>query len=538
MMEEISQDDARSFLGHLHDNTPPMRISPIFVKTRAAMEVVDRVNRILGELSSQERSFLVISATRGTGKTAVIQYLQECLQDEVFFIHRERFPSSAESLFRDFFKGIEKQVILDAIQDLSLDPLEVHRKLSQRGHNGTAIALAGLLENNIDSWNWLYSSSPSLPRLKCGLKLVKNVRDEDALDALATITQLLAEKKPIIFAIDELENAYNGLTSRQKEKLRSLLVELINHKRFSRILFIFAATDNVYEECFLSPEADKGGLTRRVTNATVFLSLPSKEEARRIFERILHLYYCAYDISFSEMEIKQIREEYFRNMMSTIPSDIISHALKKGDEKLEFSVESEDLIEKLGRESARIMKNLGPVELGKKFEEAVGLLIKFIPKSEFHIRGADATAEVKWLTEIIPDLKGSQKFLDWSFRLDSMDCWIEVCRTSKKDSVIPIGKALAVLAKTLYHDGSIGLFITHNFVRYGIGRGAEKILSRFPELEKRVNILNLDEEKFKLLIGILGIEEGDRKHAAQFLFREIKLDQSIENLRSGNHFFC
>lgn len=538
MKEELSQEESRAILVRLRTKTPPERISPIFVKTRAATKIIDRATDTLKTISAPECNipgFLVINATRGAGKTAIIQYLKEQYGDKVFFVYQEKSSTSAEDLFRFFVNRVGRQAITETLRSLSQEPLEIYKTLSEGGHTGTAIALAGLLEDNTDAWNWLCASSSVLPKLECGLKLVKNVRDNDALDALATVVRVLTRQKPAIFAIDELENAFNELSEHQKGKLRSLLVDLVNYTGFSKIFFLFAATDHVYEKCFQSQEADASGLTRKVKDATAVLSLPTREEARTILERILHLYERTYDISFSETESRHIEERF--NAPSTMPSDVISYALNKGDEKWEYAKKYNEIAEKLEKESKKVMKNLSPIELGKKFEEAVGLLLRFLPGNEFQIQGAETIEEVKWLTERISGLKEVEKFLDWSVRIDSKDFWIEVCRTKKEDSVIPIGKTLAVFAKTLYHEDSAGLFITHNFNRFGIGKGAGKIIARFPELMKCVAILNLDEERFKILVGILGVEEEDRQFAAQFLFEKTGMGQLIEDLRGGKHFF-
>lgn len=535
-MEELTQNDANAILIRLRNKIPPERISPVFVKTRAATEVLDRARRMLRTVSEQKvPGFLVINARRGAGKTAVIQYLREQLQDEVFFIYQEKASTSPEDLFRYFVNRTGRQLITEVVRTLSSDPLEVQRILSEGGHNGAATALAGLLEDSPDAWNWLSSSSPSLPKLKCGLRLIKNVRDDSALDALATVVDLLTYQKPVVFAIDELESAFNELTENQKGKLRSLLVDLINHTGFSRIFFLFAATEHVYEQFIEEGEADIMGLTRRINDATAILGLPTREETRIILDRILHLYGIAYDFSFSDTDIRQIREKF--NAPSSMPSDIISYALRKGDEKWEFLRNYERISGLLRIESETITKGLDQVILGRKFEEAVGLLLKFIPESLYHVSQPLTEREIEWLTKTVRGLKGIQKTVDWSFKLDLVDFWVEVCRTKKKESVIPSGKALAIFAKTLFNEGSAGLFITHNFSRFGVGRGAGSVVARFPELMKRVAILNLDEEQFKLLIGILGVKEEDRRFAAQFLFEKTGLGQMIEDLRGGRHFF-
>jgi hypothetical protein len=54
---------------------------------------------------------------------------------------------------------------------------------------------------------------------------------------------------------------------------------------------------------------------------------------------------------------------------------------------------------------------------------------------------------------------------------------------------------------------------------------------------KRVKILQLDDEQFNLLLGITGIEEIEKKIAAQFLLEKTGLLQTIEYLRGGKHFF-
>ncbi len=541
MIEGLTQDDAKAILLLLRQRVPPERISPVFVVTRAAREVIsqahDRLKTVAKETISEYNKpvFLIINATRGAGKTAIIKYLRETEQDDVFFVYQDKSSTSAEDLFRYFVNNARKDVITEAVRSLSEDPVEVHKILSERGHNGVATALAGLLEDSVDAWNWLCQGSPSLPKLKCGLRLLKNVRDHDALDALATVVRLLARQKPVVFAIDELEGAFNELTVKQKNKLRSLLLSLINSEKFSRILFLFAATDHVYEKCFLSPEADAMGLKRRVIGATTILGLPEREEARKILERVLSLYSLAREFTFSKSDIRRIRERY--DAPSTMPSDIIGYALKKADEKWEIFRRYKELMESLEKASKKTMRGLTPSVLGRTFEEAIGTLLRFLPDAEYHIPHIDATTEGEWLAREVRGLKKIHKVLDWSFRLGAMSFWIEVCNTKKKDSVIPSEKTLAIFAKTLYNEGSAGLFITHNFDRIGVGRGAGKVIARYPELMKRVAVLNLDDEQFRLLIGILGIEEEDRGYAAQFLFEKIGLDQMIEDLRGGRHFF-
>lgn len=537
MIEKLSRDDARAILLRLRQKIPPDRISPIFVKTRASRKVLDRANYMLEAVSEIEvPAFLIIKAIRGAGKTAVIQYFKEQLRDEAFFTYLEKSSTSPEDLFRFFVRRTGKSTIKEAVQTLSSDPLEVHRILSEGGHNGTAVALAGLLEDNPDSWAWLSSRSPSLPKLDCGLRLTKNVQDKDALDALATMIKLLTYQKPVVFAIDELENAYNELSDRQKGKLRSLLVDLINHTRFSKVLFLFAATDQVYKECFESDKADEMGLTRRVENATSVLGLPNREETRKILENVLQLYSLAYDFSFSNAEMRRIKKKF--DPLEVMPSDTIGYALRKANEKWEFIKNHEDTVRLLEDKSKKIMESISPIELGRKFEEAVGLLLKFFPGTEYHIAQPDAITEGEELSKRIKDLGKIHKYLDWSFRLETMNFWIEVCSTEKKDTIIPSEKALAVFAKTLFNEDSAGLFITYNYKnRFGAGRGAGRVYTRYPELKKRVAILNLDEEQLKLLIGILGVKEEYRRYAAQFLFEKTEMDQMIEDLRGGRHFF-
>ncbi|MBU7046129.1 MAG: hypothetical protein HXS54_06790 [Theionarchaea archaeon] len=485
MIEGLTQDDCRAILLRIRNKVPPEKVSPIFVKTRAAKEVFDRAYGMFTVVSRKKSTLhLIIKATRGAGKTAMIQYLGEQLQDEVFFVYQEKCSASTEDLFRYFVNRLGRQVLTEAVQAISSDPLEVHKILSERGHNGTAIALAGLLEKSPDAWSWLSVSSPALVKLKCGLNLVKNVRDTDALDALATVVRLLNFQKPVIFAIDELEGAYNELTNRTRGKLRSLIVDLINYEEFSGILFLFAATGHVYEECFLTQEADDIGLKRRVEDATTVLGLPTREEVRIILERILYLYARAYDFSFSEGEIRRIGEEF--KALSTMPSEVISYALRKGDETWEFKKNYERIATLLKTESEIITKGLDQGGLSRKFEEAVGLLLKFVPGSENHISQPPTDIEIERLSNIVKGLKGIQKTVDLSFKYDSIDFWIEVCRARKKDSVIPSGKALAVFAKTLFSEGSAGLFVTHNFNRFGVGKGTGSVIARFPELMKRV----------------------------------------------------
>ena len=535
-MIELSQDEAKAILLRLRAKIPPEKISPIFVETRAAKEILNRAHDIWKTVSELgETGYLIVNATRGAGKTAIIQYLREQLHDSVFFVYQEKASTSAEDLFRYFVNRVGKEAITDAVRNLSSNPEEVHKIVSKQGHTGTAIALAGLLEDNPDAWNWLSVGSPSLPKMKCGLRLVRNVRDKDAFDALATIAGLLSREKPIIFAIDELEGAFNELTEKQKGNLRTLLVDLINYTRFSHVFFVFAATDHVYEKFFLSPESDASGLTRRTSDITAILGLPDRGEARTILNRVLNLYARAHGFNFSESEVQRIRERF--DAPSTMPSDIISYALKKADDKWEFTKRNRETGESLKKASQEIMKGLEPSALGRKFEEAIGSLLRFLPEAEFHIPHIDATVEGEWLSREIKGLKKIHKVLDWSFRLDSMDFWIEVCSTKKKESVIPSKKVLAVFAKTLYNEGSAGLFVTHNFDRMGVGRGVGKVIARYPELMKRVAILNLDEEQFRLLLGILGVEEEERRFAAKYLFEKIGLDQMIEDLRGGKHFF-
>jgi hypothetical protein len=188
-------------------------------------------------------------------------------------------------------------------------------------------------------------------------------------------------------------------------------------------------------------------------------------------------------------------------------------------------------------QAQEIIKEASAIRLGNLFEESVGIILKYVPGSEYHIPQTDATAEGEWLKREVRGLRKIHKFLDWSFRCGINDFWIEVCRTQKPESVIPSNKALALFAKTLYHEGSFGLFITHNYNRFSIGKGSGKAFSKFPELQKRVKIIQLNDEQFNLLLGITGIEESEKRVAAQFLLEKIGLLQTIEYLRGGTHFF-
>ncbi|KYK31955.1 MAG: hypothetical protein AYK19_16015 [Theionarchaea archaeon DG-70-1] len=531
----ISKDECRSILMRLHTKTPPENISPIFVETEAAKRVLEEIYRMLNTVSQgQEAGFLIIKADRGAGKTAVIQYLKENLFAEVFFVYLEKSPVSSENLFRFFINNIGRQQLVEAVRNLSSDPLEVHKNLSEGGHNGTAIALAGLLDTEEDCWSWLSSRSPALKRLKCGLRMVKNVSDDDALQALTTVVNLLARQKPVVFAVDELEGAFNELKESEKKKLGSLLVNLINQRGLSDILFLFAATDPVYERCFLTLEADAMGLRRRVEDATAILGLPTPEEVSLILERIFGIYTCAYDdIILSAAELEQIRQNY--DKPSTMPSTVISYALKKGDRKVEEVRHEEEMRNKLVKKKRR--KSRDRIALGREFEYAVGKLLEHIPKSDLHLAQTDAIAEGELLKKTIPGLGKIQKYLDWSFRIDTTRFWVETCITKKEDSVIPTPKALAIFAKTLYNEGSIGLFITHNHSHFSVGRGAGRVISRYPELKKCVGILNLDKEQYEILMGISNVDEKDLQKTVKYISEKIGLDQMIKDLRGGRHFF-
>lgn len=536
MKEELSSEDAKSCLQILRSKIPPHPISPLFVETGAAKRILKRAYEILESISKPNvPGILIVNATRGAGKTATIQYFGEQIEKKAFYIYQSKCSTSSEDLFRYLINSIGKEKLTQSVQYISTDPREAYEILSRNGHNGTAIALAGLLENNPHAWAWLSSSSPALPRLECGLRLVKNVRDKDAFDALSTVAGVLSKEKPIVFAIDELESAYDELTPKYQQKLRSMLLTLINYEKFSHISFIFAATETVYRNCFETVEANDMGLMRRATDNTVILGLPTREEFRVILEKVLHLYERAYEFNFSEIEIQQIREEY--KDPSILPSNIIGHALRKGEEKVEILQKFQDIISKLQDHADTILKDTSPLELGKIFEESVGIIVKYIPGSEYHIPQIDATKEGEWLKREVRGLKKIHKYLDWSFRCGLNDFWIEVCRTKKPEKVIPSEKAFALFAKTLYHEGSYGLFITHNFDHFGIGKGAGRVFGQFPELMKRVKILQLDDEQFNLLLGITKIEEVEKKIAAQFLLQKTGLLQTIEYLRGGKHFF-
>jgi len=536
MKEQLSQKDAQSYLQILRLKIPPHHISPLFVETKAAKYILDRAYKGLEHIRENSLpDYLIVNATRGSGKTATIQYFGEQIEKKAFFLYQDKCSTSKEDLFRFFINSIGKEKLTQIVESISIDPMEVYETISKNGHNGTAIALAGLLENNPHAWTWLSTSSPSLPKLECGLRLVKNVRDNDAFDALSTIAQLVSEEKPIILALDELESAYDELTPAKKQKLRSMLLDLINYSKFSHIFFIFVATEPVYEKCFKSSEADAMGLSRRVSDVTLSLGLPTREEFKIILEKMLNLYGSAHGFTFSEIELEHIRKEY--KDPSILPSKILEHALRKGDEKWESIQRYQEIMTNLQHHAQDIIKEASHIQLGNLFEESVGIILKYIPGSEYHIPQTDATAEGEWLKREVRGLRKIHKFLDWSFRCGIHDFWIEVCRTKKSESVIPSNKALALFAKTLHHEGSFGLFITHNYNRFGIGRGAGKVFSRFPELMKRVKIIQLDNEQFNLLLGIIGIEETDRRIAAQFLLEKTGILQTIEYLRGGTHFF-
>jgi hypothetical protein len=422
--------------------------------------------------------------------------------------------------------------LTEAVRALSSDPLEVYENLSEGGHNGTAIALAGLLDSEEDCWSWLSSRSPALRRLKCGLRMVRNISDDDAFHAFTTVVDLLARQKPVVFAVDELEGAFNELKQSEKSKLGNLFVNLINQRGLSKILFLFAATDPVYEQCFLTSEADAKGLKRRVEDATAILGLPTLDEVSLILEKIFSLYSSAFDVIFSASEIEQIKQNY--DMPSVMPSFAVSYALKKGDRKVE-SIDIEN--EMKDRLTNNKRERRDRTTLGKEFEKAVGVLLKYIEESDFHVAQTDSIAEGELLKRAIPGLGKAQKYLDWSFRIGSIDFWIETCITKKENSVIPTPKALAVFAKTLYNKGSIGLFITHNYSHFSMGKGAGRVISRYPELNKCVGILNLDKENYELLMGILNVEEKDLPSTARFISKKIGLGQVIKDLRGGRHFF-
>jgi hypothetical protein len=534
MNVELSKEECCSILMRLHVKVPPDRVSPIFVKTEASKLVLNRVFSWKETISKgEEPGFLVIKADRGAGKTAILQYLRESLSNDVIFVYQEKSSVSSEDLFRSFINNIGRKQLTEAARALSSDPLELYEMLSEGGHNGTAIALAGLLDSDNDCWNWLSSRSPTHRRLECGLGMVKNVTDNDALDALVTVVNVLTRKKPVIFAIDELEGAFNELKESEKGKLGNLLVNLINHPKFSRILFLFAATDPVYERCFLTPTADSTGLKRRVEDATSILGLPTPEEVVKILERILGLYTCAYGISISPAEMEQFKQGYEK--LSTMPSFVVSYALQIGDSKTRDKQREEESERKL--KPGKRKKRYTHTAEGREFEKAIGMLLQNIPGSELHLAQTDAIVEGQQLKGAISGLSKIQKHLDWSFRFDSADFWVETCITKKENSVIPTPKALAVFAKTLFNKGSIGLFITHNYTHFSVGRGAGRVIARHPEMKKCVGILNVSDEEYELLMGILDAEEKDRRELADYVSTKIGLYQMIKDLRGGRHFF-
>jgi hypothetical protein len=526
MNTELSKDECESILMRLHVKVPPERVSPIFVETEASKRVLNRVFSCTETISrGGGPGFLIIKADRGAGKTAILQYLKEQLSEDVIFVYQEKILISPEDFFRSFVNNIRRRQLTETARALSPDPLELYEIVSDGRHNGTAIALAGLLESDNDCWNWLSSGSAALHKLKCGLRMVRNVNDTDALEALSTLIWVLTREKPVIFAIDELESALNELRKSEKGKLGRLLVNLINHPRFSRILFLFAATDPVYERCFLTIDADSMGLKRRVVDATSVLGLPTPEEVALILKRILDLYILAYDIRISAAEMEKIREEY--PGPSTMPSLVVSYALRVGDQKKD---EKKD-------KPKPPNGGLNPPIEGKKFEEAVGILLHYIPGSELHLAQTDAIPEGKQLKETISGLSEIQQYLDWSFRFDSVNFWVETCTTKKENSVIPTRKALAIFAKTLFNKGSIGLFITHNYTQFSVGRGAGRVISRHPEMKKCVGILNVSDEDYEMLMSILDVEKKDRKERADNISTKIGLYQMIKDLRGGRHFF-
>jgi hypothetical protein len=538
MTEGLSVKESNDILLRLRDGNPPKRMKSIFVETRAAREILDDVQEKVKTISEgTEPAFLIMRATRGAGKTAMIRYLKEELGDRVFFVDLERFYTSGQDLFHQFVDAVGKSVMTEAVRNISLDPIKAYKVLSEEGHNGTAIALAGLLEDSPDAWNWLCSRASFLPRLKCGLKLVRNVRDVDALDALAAVVRVLARRKPVVLAIDELELTFNELGEKQRSKLRSLLVGLINCQKFSKILFLFAATDNVYQMCFRGKEAAAMGLLGKTEGATVPLDLPEKREVARILERILGLYAHARKFAFSKVEILEIKQEYVKAVGSALPRDIILYALRKGDEKWESLVGFVEIKKALEEASAKIIQESDIIRLGKKFEEAVGVLLAFTPGREIHLPQPDVTEEVERLKRQISGLGEIQKWIDWLLRINGKNIWIEVCITMKKDSALPSRKALAVLAKTLYDEGSFGLFVTHNFERFPAGGKITKVILRFLELRDRIDLMNLDEEEFRLLIGILGIDKEIRPRAAEFLLERTGFVQKIDKLMSDEYSF-
>jgi hypothetical protein len=536
MIEGLSVEESSDIILRLRNGNPPKRMNPIFVKTRAARRILDDVQEKLEIISKGiEPAFLIMRATRGTGKTAMIRYLREELGDRVFFVDLERFYMSGQDLFHQFVDAVGKSVMTEAVQHISLDPIKAYKVLSEDGHNGTAIALAGLLEESPDAWNWLCSGTPFLPRLKCGLNLVRNVRDADALDALAAVVRVLARLKPVVLAIDELEVTFNELEEKQRSKLRSLLVGLINCQKFSKILFLFATTDNVYEMCFRGEEAAVLGLLGKTDGITTSLDLPTRGEIARILERILYLYAHARNFTFSKTEIDGIKQEYVKAVGSALPRDIILYALRKGDEKWESMGDFVKIRRALEAASVKTIQEFDLTKLGKKFEEAVGVLLEHVPEREYHVPQPDVTLEGQWLKEQISGLGEFQKWIDWLLYIKGKDIWIEVCITKKENSVLPSRKALAVLAKTLYNEGSFGLFITHNYEGIPTGGKITGIMLRFRGLERRIALKNLNEEEFRLLIGILGIDKEDREEAARFLFEKTGFVQEIEELISGRH---
>ena len=530
----LSSSECKRVLGFWRQGVPPPPelIDKVMVMTEGMRRAIERIKSEFELVEGGAFRFLVIVNPRGAGKTTLLRYLEKELGDRAHYLYTEVTPTSAEMIFREIVRLLGRERLEEIVRKRYDSPLSLYNEVSslKGAHTGVAIALAGLHEGSDDCWSWLSVGSPSLKKLKCGLRMVRNLRESEALNALRTLLSVIEE--PVVVAFDEVQLALSGLSEREKEGMIRSLVDMIN-RGMEGLMVLFGATEDAYEEVFEGDYSKQTGLSGRIAASTIRLGPPTLEERRKFFEKALRVFECAYSMSLSKEEVERIRERVSSSISpEAMPRDILIGTILEL-EKIELGEERKILEEacKVGREE---LSRLSGSELGKRFQENLSVMFSLLDWVEDVQTEVDAEEEIRYLLEKarIPAAK-VEKSVDIGFKYKGEYFWVEAAH-SEREKPLPLKKVVAVCSKSL--KGGYGLFLTHNIMGFTCRRGAWKIFSRLPSLRRKVAAVRLGDEVFQALMGLHLLPEEEKKEAAAAIFEFSGLREVLEDLLGGRHF--
>jgi len=536
-----------AILNSLRNAVPPDPISSVYVETETYRKFEERAIKILKGVKEGNFGLMSIVAPRGYGKTGLIKYFGEKYTDEYFFIYETRCPTSRLGLFRSFINRLGKKNLTNIITNLFTDPLDAYRTIvDENGHVGVAVALAGLLEKDDNCWIWLSRGSSRLYRLKkSGLTMQRNIRENEAIFAMKTITSLIGRIKPVIYALDEVESAYRDIKgTRQEESFLTMWVDIINEAP-SYLFLLLSFTRQVYNALFESMEkagsiAESTGAKRRIESAYYSLEAPNLNEFRRMFEKsVLIPIENAYGVKIDRKRLESIWNDVEKCLKKTrepTPHDLIRCSLtllETAAMKLKGIDDDAKKLEKIGERFYELYS--GPM-LGVKFQEAFDKFLKQLDAVESVYREVSARVEVAKLREYMQQIglsiSKAEESVDFQFNFINRTIYAEVCITKRGPASLPLNKVIALCAKVLYNPNTYGIFIVHGFNRFTLKHGAWEMFTYNQDLIKRVFVINLDRSQCARLLGLLDMKD-DLSRFAKMLDTMIGLTSYLKQLIEG-----